>query len=167
VLAHIRALSTVSYNNKGNIKIKKMQNINPNTKVQIAAICEELTRHTSAIDSLISDEGPVSNLVIQGHMEAHLEKIEDSIEVLSRKYGIKESQLIGTPLSELTQISNKMETQRQGMKLLQSNIKKLDAKVRHLLPKTAQRTGVPRFGPLRELSRKLKNDLCRTSYLLQ
>ena len=137
------------------------------TKGQVAAICEELVRHSTTIDQLISEEGPVHNLVIQGHMEAHLEKIENSLIDLCHKYEIAEQALMARAQSNQKPNADDLETQRQGMTLLLNNIKKIEGKVKTLLTTSSTKGKPYRISPLRDLSRKLKNDLCRTSYLLQ
>lgn len=145
---------------------KTQEDIVSSTKEQVVAICDDLAHHTSKIDRLISDEGPVDNIVIQGHIEAHLEKVEDSLFAICNEYDISENRFSQKGDAIQTKFEPKVKTQRQGMKLLSQSIQILKYKLGVLLSRASERTRA-QLQLLDELSIKLENDLSRTTYLMQ
>ncbi len=135
-------------------------------KKQVASICHDLRLHSSVVNNLLLENSHVHSPVILGHFEAHMEKVNDSIAEIKFDYEIAPLSPSGLSGANL-QPESKDLTDTQGLKLLRRRIQNLGTKVRGLLDAKVQRNGNFETEALTDLSRKLNNDLCRTSYLLQ
>ena len=141
-----------------------LKKLTPKQNRQVKALCEDLDQHSFIITNLIIQEGQVTNPEIRGHVEAHLEKIDDSLADIRHAYTLPTR-----PPRPVNGVHNQVDqmTQVRCLKLLQHNIQNFTSKVTSLLNEVSWQIGVDARRPLKELYRKLDNDLSRTSYMLR
>ena len=151
------------------MQINTVNKENNNSKtglLNISSICEDLVQHSSTLHKMLSKGDMICNPYIKGHMEAHFEKVEDSLFAILNEYEISENRFSQKTDTIQTKFELNAKTQRQGMRLLSQNIQILKYKLGVLLSKASEITRA-KLKPLDELSIKLENDLSRTTYLMQ
>lgn len=141
-----------------------IEELAPKHNKQVIALCKDLVRHSFVMNNLVSEEGQVNDPVVRGHVEAHTEKVGDSVADIRHSFALPPR-----PAQSAAGANDPVDlmSQAQSLKLLQGNIQKFVSKVTGLLDEISGQIGTDARQSLKELSRKLNNDLCRTSYMMR
>lgn len=133
---------------------------------QISGICEDLAIHIEVFSMLFKDCKSVKSPIVRGCLESHLEKVKDSLFYIRARFQLKRPI---KPLSSQPRYGYySMEATAkpgQQINLLLTNCQVLITKINAVLVRNKQ-MGPERKKPLKELLRKLENDLCQTAYFV-
>lgn len=145
-----------------------MNSQKPNeSKPELNFFYREMKIHRRRTLNLLKADGQITDPFIRGHVESHLEKIEDSIAEMESVFELEKSNAAIPDHPNVPLHKGKKVTQRQSMRMLLSNMRYLLMRMKRISRKNPKVNEKGRRRLWISIRRRLQNDTTRTAYMMQ